>query len=49
MIMRFSPELSNPPQEILAAAPDFWNPKPVVAAAKPKSKGVETAAEKQKQ
>lgn len=29
---RFSPELSNPPDEVAAAAPDFWHPKP---AAKP--------------
>ena len=48
-VLRFSPELSNPPEQILAAAPDYWNPKPVVATTKPKTKGVEPAAEKQKQ
>ncbi len=30
----FSPKLSNPPDDIVAAAPDFWRPK---AAAKPKA------------
>jgi len=28
MITRFVPELSNPPAEIAAVAPDFWKPKP---------------------
>ena len=50
MILHFAPELSNPPQEILAAAPDFWQPKPVVATkAKPKSSGEKATAEKPKQ
>lgn len=50
MILHFAPELSNPPEEILAAAPDFWQPKPVVASkAKPKSSGEKAAAEKPKQ
>lgn len=49
MIFRFSPELSNPPEEVMAAAPDYWHPKPVVATTKPAAKGVEPAAEKQKQ
>jgi quinol monooxygenase YgiN len=37
-IFRFVPELSNPPEEIAAVAPDFWHPKPPPAphAAKPK-------------
>jgi len=35
-ISRFAPEFSNPPQEVAAAAPDFWNPKP--AARKPAAK-----------
>jgi quinol monooxygenase YgiN len=50
-IYRFSAELSNPPQEVIAAAPDFWNPKPAVAAhkQKPKASGVEPAAEKTKE
>jgi len=25
---RILPELSNPPAEIVAVAPEFWNPKP---------------------
>jgi len=37
-ILRFSAELSNPPQSVMAAAPDFWNPKPMVAAHKAKAK-----------
>ncbi|HXZ33075.1 MAG TPA: hypothetical protein VEH30_12420 [Terriglobales bacterium] len=49
-IFRFSAEFSNPPQEILAAAPDFWNPKPVVAhKAKPTPPPVQPAAEKTKE
>lgn len=36
-LLHFSPELSNPPEEIVAAAPDYWRPKAAVAAAsKPK-------------
>jgi len=50
MILRFSPELSNPPEEIMAAAPDFWQPKTVVATKrKPKSAGEKASAEKPKQ
>jgi len=48
-IFRFSPELSNPSEEVMAAAPDYWHPKPVVATTKPKATGVEPAAQKQKQ
>jgi len=49
-LLRFSPEMSNPTNDILAAAPGFWQPKPVVAASKGKQKApVEAAAEKQKQ
>jgi len=49
MIFRYSAELSSPPEPVIAAAPDFWNPKPVVAA-KPKPKSsVENAAQKEKQ
>lgn len=48
-IYRFSAELSNPPEDVRAAASDFWNPKPVVAhAAKPKG-AMEQAAQKEKQ
>lgn len=49
-IYRFSAELSNPPQEVIAVAPDFWNPKPVAAAKKkPKATGMEPAAQKTKE
>jgi quinol monooxygenase YgiN len=39
-LFRFSPELSNPPDDVVAVAPGFWRPKPAApaAAAKPKSK-----------
>jgi hypothetical protein len=33
-IGRYLPELSNPPAEIVAADPTFWNPKPTTPAAK---------------
>jgi hypothetical protein len=48
-LYRFSPELSNPPEEIAQVASDFWHPKAVMAAAsKPKPKStVEPAAEKE--
>jgi hypothetical protein len=51
MILRFSPELSNPPEEIMAAASDFWKPKSTVAAGnpRPKSSVVKASAEKPKQ
>jgi hypothetical protein len=50
-IYRFSAELSNPPQEVIAAAPNFWNPKPTVAAhkQKPKASGVEPTAQTTKE
>ena len=38
MINHFSPELSNPPEEIASVSPDFWRPKP---AAVPKTKAAE--------
>ena len=38
-IYRFRPDMSYPPQEIADVAADYWQPKPVMAAAaKPKSK-----------
>ena len=37
MIGRWLPELSNPPAEIAAADPAFWNPKPAASAPKPKT------------
>jgi hypothetical protein len=39
MLLRFSAELSNPPEEIAQVATDFWRPKQTVAAASPKQKG----------
>jgi quinol monooxygenase YgiN len=50
-IYRYAAELSNPTQEVIAAAPDFWNPKPTVAThkEKPKTTGVEPAAQKTKE
>ena len=49
-LYRFSAELSLPTQEVMAAAPDFWQPKPVVAhTAKPKAPPVQPAAEVTKQ
>jgi hypothetical protein len=50
-VYRFSAELSNPPEEVMAAASDFWSPKPVVAAhtPKPKATAVQEAAQKKKQ
>lgn len=49
-IYRFSAEMSLPTQEILAAAPDFWQPKPTVAHnAKPKAPPVHPASEITKQ
>ena len=51
-LYRFSPELSNPPEELVAAAPDFWNPKHAVALAgahaRPKAPDMKTTAEKPK-
>jgi len=49
-LYRFSAELSLPTQEVMAAAPDFWQPKPVVAHT-PKSKAppVQPAAQVTKQ
>jgi quinol monooxygenase YgiN len=44
-LRHFSPELSNPPEEIAQVAADFWRPKQTVAAAsaKPKSGGAKAA------
>jgi len=44
-IHRFLPEISNAPTQVAAASPDFWNPKPVVAAKKPATKKKEAKAE----
>ena len=37
-IYRFRPDMSYPPQEISDVAADYWQPKPAMASAKPKSK-----------
>ena len=42
-IFHFSPELSNPPEEIVKVAADFWQPKAVMASAKPKAAAGKTA------
>lgn len=45
VINHFLPELSNPPADVIAAAPDYWTPKAVVAKAAPAKKGVVNAAQ----
>jgi hypothetical protein len=49
VLYRFSPDLSNPPEEVAKVAMDFWHPKAMVASAgKPKAKTtMEPAAEKE--
>ena len=44
-LYRFSPELSNPMEEIVKVAADFWHPKAVMAAAAEKSKSAAKSAE----
>jgi hypothetical protein len=44
-LYRFSPELSNPTEEIVKVAADFWHPKAVMAAAAEKSKAAAKSAE----
>jgi|SRR5215469_11278986 len=48
VINHFLPELSNPPADVVAAAPEYWNPKPVVAKAAMPKKSVVNAAETSK-
>jgi hypothetical protein len=43
-LMHFSPELSNPPDEIAEVASDFWHPKQIVASAAPKPKAAHAHA-----
>jgi hypothetical protein len=46
-LLRFNPEISNPPEEVAKVAMDFWHPKAVVAAAsKPKTGDSGVAAAK---
>lgn len=43
-LLRFSPELSNPPEEVASASADFWHPKAMMASAgKPKAATAKTA------
>jgi hypothetical protein len=48
VINHFLPELSNPPADVVAAAPDYWNGKPVVARSAAPKKSVVNAAETNK-
>jgi hypothetical protein len=43
-LMHFSPELSNPPEEIAEVASDFWHPKQIVAAGASKPKAARSNA-----
>jgi hypothetical protein len=45
VISHFLPELSNPPSDVVAVAPDYWTPKPVSAKAATPKKSVVNAAE----
>jgi uncharacterized protein involved in type VI secretion and phage assembly len=46
VINRFLPELSNAPEEVVAAAPDYWRPKATMAAkASPAKSAVVNAGE----
>jgi hypothetical protein len=46
VINHFLPELSNAPEAVVAAAPDYWRPKAVVATKANTKKGVVNAASK---
>jgi len=51
-LLRFSPEISNPPDDVAKVATDFWHPKAITAAnTKPKAAGaaLEPAAQKEKE
>jgi hypothetical protein len=48
VLLRFDPDISNPPEEVAKVAADFWHPKAVMAAAaKPKAATVEAASSKE--
>jgi len=49
VINRFLPEISNPSAEVMAAAPDYWSPKPVVGKAASPKKSVVNASETAKE
>jgi hypothetical protein len=46
-ISRFRPDLSNPSDEVAAAAPDFWRPKPPPASKAAREEAAKTATPKQ--
>ena len=47
-LYRFSPDLSNPPDDVAKVAADFWRPKAMMAATtKPKAAAMEPAASKE--
>lgn len=48
VINHFLPELSNPSADVVAVAPDYWNPKPVLAKAATPKKSIVNAAESSK-
>jgi len=48
IISHFLPELSNAPEEVASAAPNFWRPKVVSARAAPSSNKVRPAVKKEK-
>ena len=45
-IYRFRPDLSYPPDQVAEAAPDFWNPKPMMAATKTKTSAASAKTKK---
>jgi hypothetical protein len=49
VINRFLPELSNAPEDVVAVAPDYWRPQPVVAKAAGAKTGVVKASETKKE
>jgi hypothetical protein len=48
VINHFLPELSNPPADVVAAAPDYWTPKATVAKTAPAKKSVVNASQTSK-
>jgi hypothetical protein len=49
VINHFLPELSNPPADVVAAAPDYWTPKAIVAKTAPAKKSVVNASQTSKE
>ena len=43
MLMRMMPEISNPSEEVVKVAPDFWQPKRVASVSHPMPKLADTA------